>query len=178
MIDFVPMVEYGTTIVLPANMTSYLVLYPVPDYDNTDEEFLVADNEDSNLFLERIVGQVTFSWDVQEVPTQSRVAWRLMPLGIDYSTLQVLEPFDPWHPDSSEWANLKWWDERSIRILEQGVTDLMPAAVDHPYWSFVDCKPRMLLGSTRNLWPVLAIRNDNAMDGLNFKHRLRGLYKY
>lgn len=177
MIDFVPMVGYGETNLVANNSTEYVVLYPLPDYVG-DAEFLVEDSEE-NLFLERIVGQVNFSWNGAAAADNPTVSWRLMPLGMDYDALTVLEPFaTPWTPRSPEWANLKWWDERHFSEFSAGSFFIPPDPIEHPYYTHVDIRPRMMLGARRNLWPVLAIRNDDADLQLQVQHRLRALYKY
>lgn len=181
MIDFTPCVGYGELIDVPPQTTVYVVLYPLPDYA-ADAEFLVESEEETNIFLERLVGTVHLSWDGMAVPSNGQVGWRLMPLGVNYDTLEVLEPFSvPFFPSSSEWCNLKWWYERLRQVAFAGAAQLAPNVSDHPYWTTVDCKPKMMLGAGRNLWPVLAIRNDSAgveEITLTLRHRLRALWKY
>lgn len=166
MMDWVPAVSYGATVSVAAASTVYVILYPLPDYI-ADQEFLYEDEVTSGLFLHRIVGSVTVSSDdAGNIP----VAWRLMPLGCNYDTLSVLEPFaTPWSADQSEWANLRWWDER--RYIPTSAAN--PDLVDHPYWTRVDITPKQAFGQKRNLWPVLAIRNYSAAASMRLRHNLR-----
>lgn len=180
--DWTPLVGYSTAGTIDPLDTVYLVLYPLPDYAGSDREFLIEDDEGSAIFLERVIGDITFAWSEDPGSAQSNVGWRLMPLGVDFSTLEVLEPFSaqPWDWGSSEWANLKWWDERVYREVDVAPAEGLipyPDTVDIPHWTFVDCHPRQLLGAKRNLWPVLAMRNRNANARLFYRHRLRGFWK-
>lgn len=178
--DWTPMVGYGDINLVNANTTLYQVLYPLPDFAAGDAEFLVEDEEETGMLLERIVGDVTWSW--QEEPTFGRAFWRLLPMGVNYDMLTVLEPFTPsLEPDSSEWANIRWWAERDYRVDEVGHVPAMPSGVDHPYWTRVDINPRQQMGSRRNLWPVIAYSNftEPAMGArAQVRHRLRAYWKY
>lgn len=186
--DFVPLVQYGVEVNVNPGVTQYIVLYPLPDLVGSDIEFLVEDNTESVLFLERVVGSVTLNWEDSEGvgPTGSaaNAGWCLLPLGVDYSTLQVLEPFGTaWDWASSEWANVKWWDKRVrniaglVNLTGFEASQVQPSDVDIPYWTMVDIHPRMALGQDRNLWPVLAVRNRNANFRLTAVHYLRGFFK-
>lgn len=178
MIDFTPMPEYGAVNPCLPSTTLYTVLYPIPDFAAGMDEFLVESGEQRALFLERIVGSITLYWNNSELPAEPQVFWRLLPMGIDYAALTVLEPYtSPLDPRSSEWANLKWWDERQY-VGDVNTFAGHPSTIDHPYWTTVDCNPRMMMGSDRNLWPVLAVVNFDAVVTLFVRHRLRALWKY
>lgn len=170
--DWTPFVGFGERFTVAASSTTYVVLYPLPDFDVGDAEFLIEDEEESHLFLERIIGTVQLSW---AQTASHNVAWTLLPMGVDYEALAVLEPFTTdWTPASSEWANVKFWDRRQY-YLEATVD--YPSTVDHPYWTQVDCHPRFGLGSKKNLWPVLAVHNYHLTVDIDAFHYLRGFWK-
>lgn len=172
MLDFAPCVAFGDGVSVPASSTGYVILYPLPDFDVGDAEFLVEDAEETGLFLERIVGDILLSF---ADAGSAAVAWSLLPMGANYASLQVLEPYTiDWNVNSSEWANVRFWDRR---IYELETTVNTPLTVDHPYWTQVDIKPRTLCGSSRNLWPVLAVQNFHPTVALRVQHHLRALWK-
>lgn len=174
--DKTPMVGYGELVLVPATSTVYIVLYPIPDYTG-DAEFLVEDSEE-NLFLDRIVGTINVVFTSSENLPDLAICWRLMPLGLNYDTQEVLEPFSvPFFAQSSEWANLKWWVERYYVPRGALVSEQGPLEVDHPWWTNVDYRPRMMMGAGRNLWPVLAVRNPYAQD-IRVEHRLTAFWRY
>lgn len=170
--DWTPLVGYGSVVDLAVSATAYLILYPLPAFSTTNEEFLVSDEEESGLFLERIVGDILVVAAEEQAVT---VAWCLMPMGADYEAVTVNEPYtSDWDANSSEWANEKFWDKR-LYTATDGLNT--PSLVDHPYWTQVDCHPRMLLGVKRNLWPVLVMQNYSTTDRALFQHHLRAFWK-
>lgn len=174
--DWVPMAFYGDDIVLaggPGGTTGYVILYPVPDYGLVDEEFLYEDQEETGLFLERIIGSVHMS---STSPGGHTVAWQLMPLGVEYDTPAVLPPFTVgWSPRDSNWANLRFWERKERTLDPPNYT--YPAPQEDPSWTFVDIHPRQLMGAKHNLWPVLCVHNADAVYGVRLHHTLRALYK-
>lgn len=170
--DWTPLVAYGSNVTVPASSTAYVVLYPIPDFFGSDAEFVIADEEEQGLFLERVVGDILLSWGQA---ADAAVAWCLMPLGVDYESRVALLPYtSDWDANSSEWANEKFWDKR---LFQLGTTINTPDVVDHPYWTQVDCHPRMLLGAKRNLWPCLVVQNFHPTQDLRLQHHLRGFWK-
>lgn len=171
MMDWTPMALYGEEISLAGPGSAAVILYPLPDLGAAGtEEFLVEDDDETQLYLERIVGDIHMGVSVSESP----VAWQLMPMGVDYDTPAVLEPFTtPWSPLSSDWANLRWWDRRYYNAQ----IAIRPLAVDHPHWTHVDIHPRQMMGRKRELWPVLWIYAGTAVT-LRVSHQLRALWKY
>lgn len=168
--DWTPLVGYGQGVNVIGPGTVYQILYPIPDFDAGDAEFLIEDEEEQGIFLERIVGEINVATGVD-----AAVAWQLMPLGVDYEALTVLEPFTTdWDWFSSEWANCKFWDRRHYLASN---TVAAASLVDHPYWTQVDCNPRFLLGSKRNLWPVLAMQCLLPATTVTFSHTLRAFWK-
>lgn len=152
MIDGVPMVEYGNGVVVNPSSTTYVILYPLPDYIG-DAELLYEDDVTQNLFLHRISGEVRMAYTQ---PDDVAGAVSLMPLGVNYDTITVNPPFaSPWTFQSQEWANQPhWWKREYLPELVSA-----PSLVDHPWWTRVDIKPRRLTGVKYNQWPVLACRN-------------------
>lgn len=168
--DWTPLAFYGQEVSLAGVGSAAVILYPLPDLGAGDEEFLVEDDDRTQLFMERIVGDVHVS--VSDAP--AAVAWQLMPMGVDYDTPAVLAPFTtPWTPLASEWANLRWWDRRYYLAN----TDRRPSPVDHPHWTHVDIHPRQMVGRKRELWPVLQIYCGNTTT-MRVQHTLRALWKY
>lgn len=172
--DWAPMVGFGDTIAVAANSVFWVILYPVPEFATAGAEFVREDSEERFLYLERIRGSITGSFGGE---VQDEVAWQLMPMGLDYETPAVLEPYTtPWSFYDSEWANMRFWDRR----LYQGNAASYggaPQTLDHPYWTQVDVNPRTLLGSKDNLWPCLVIRNYSASTTFRLIHTLRAFYK-
>lgn len=171
MMDWTPLVLYGQEISLAGPGTASVILYPLPDLGAVgDAEFLVEDDDETQLYLERIVGEIFLATSV----SSSTAAWQLMPRGVDYDTPAVLDPFTtPWDPNNSDWANLRWWDRR---YYEPEVT-LRPTTVDHPHWTHVDVHPRQMMGRKKELWPVLMLWVGQAVT-LRAVHTLRALWKY
>lgn len=172
--DWVPMAFYGDAFTVLPGATGYVILYPLPDYALGDQEFLVEDEDETGMFLERIVGDIYVSTSI--LTGQEAVAWQLMPLGADYEAAVILQPYTTdWTPDDSEWANLRWWDRRCVAHATQGY--YWPESIDIPHWTHVDINPRQMMGAKRNLWPVLVVYNDSPDSNVLVKHNLRALYK-
>lgn len=171
MMDWTPLVAYGDEISVAGPGTAYVILYPLPDLGAAGTaEFLVEDDDSTQLYLERIVGEVYVSASV----SPAAVAWQLMPLGVDYDAPAILSPFTAdWSPGNTEWANLRWW----ARQWYYTDTDLLPSKVDHPAWTHVDIHPRQMMGRKRELWPVLCLYTSTGTT-VRFRHYLRGLWKY
>lgn len=177
-VDGMPMVNYGQLEAINPLTTLYVVLYPVPDYIG-DQEFLYEDDVTRSLFLHRISGDIQMAWETPEdVASASYGGWSLMPLGVEYDTVSVLQPFTiPWDPLLPEWCNLSHWAKRYYRpTLGAAFNGLPPDPFAHPWWTYVDVKPKRKLGVDNNLWPVLAVRNSDAMSRLYVRHTLKAWY--
>lgn len=173
MIDKVPMVNYGAIETVNPLTTVYVVLYPVPDY-TTDQELLYEDDVTQGLFLERISGTVYSYWEEAQGIS---VGLALLPMGVDYDTQSVLEiSAAPWSIFATQWANQPHWWKRYFTPLP-GVGAEPPQAVDHPWWTRVDVKPRRMMGVRKNQWPVLAIRNYDSVQRVVVRHLLEAWYK-
>jgi len=174
--DWTTCVGYAQSIVVPPASSVAVLLYPIPDYSGSNAEFLVEDEEEQSLFLERIVGQVFASPD--EDFQAGAFTWRLMPLGVDYDTGAALWPFTLVSLfGSSESANLRWWAERCWVPVTTGSSSGAPEAIEHPYWTTVDVHPRNMLGAKKNLWPFLVLDNSSGNVSLRVFHRLRAFWK-
>ncbi len=171
--DWVPCFRWGVEqSVSPATQGDLALMDPAL-YSNTEVEGQIDDRV-NRYFVERIVGQLCFSWS--DTPSGGELGLVRSVIWPGIITNTQTGAFDtPGFIDDPSGVNARLWHIR--HLFTTGTTRFgQLGSTSHPWWTTIDIRPRQVIDDGQ--LPILSVfNNDAGIADLEFTHYLRMLVK-